>query len=60
MSGSLHSTYELLRHFADSWGLLSMLVVFAVLCAWPFRPGARTHNETAASMIFEEGHDDGE
>ena len=54
ISGSAHSTYEMLRHFADSWGLLSMLVIFAGLCAWPFRPGAREDNDTAAAMIFAE------
>lgn len=49
-----HSTYETLRHLADSWGLIAMGVVFLVLCAWPFRPGNRDANETAANMIFEE------
>lgn len=57
MSG--HSVYDALRHFADSWGLLSMFVVFAVLCIWPFRPGARDANDAAATMIFE-GDDNGE
>jgi len=50
-----HSTYEGLRHLADSWGLLVMLLVFVGLCAWPFRPGARDANRAAATMIF---HDD--
>ena len=48
-----HSTYEALRHFADSWGLLTMMVVFVGLAAWPFRPGAKADNDTAARMIFE-------
>jgi len=60
MSGAAHSTYELLRHLADSWGLLTMFAVFVVLAAWPFRPGAKDRNDAAAAMIFEEGHDDGE
>jgi len=50
---SVHSTYDALRHFADSWGLVAMGAVFLALAAWPFRPGARQHNETAAQMIFE-------
>ena len=54
-----HSTYEALRHFADSWGLLVMLLVFLVLAAWPFRPGARDRNEDAARMIFR-GDDNGQ
>ena len=54
-----HSTYEALRHFADSWGLLAMLVVFLALVLWPFRPGAHSRNEDAASVIFKDD-DDGE
>lgn len=52
MSG--HSTYEAMRHFADSWGLAMMVLTFLILCAWPFRPGARSNNEAAANMIFAE------
>jgi cytochrome c oxidase cbb3-type subunit 4 len=29
-----------------------MGLVFMVLVAWPFRPGARPRNEDAATMIF--------
>ena len=47
-----HSTYEALRQFADSWGLLFMVVTFLVLVAWPFRPGARDRNTAAKTMIF--------
>ncbi len=50
---SAHSTYDALRHFADSWALLVMTLVFLGLAAWPFRPGAREKNEEAAKMIFE-------
>jgi cytochrome c oxidase cbb3-type subunit IV len=53
------SFYETLRHFADSYGLAAMMVLFLVLCAWPFRPGARSRNETAANSIFKDA-DDGE
>jgi cytochrome c oxidase cbb3-type subunit 4 len=49
-----HSTYEALRHFADSWGLLAMVLTFVALSAWPFRPGARQHNQAAKNMIFAE------
>jgi len=56
MSG--HSTYELLRHAADSWGLLAMALLFAVLVAWPFRRAARDRNEHAATMIFKDDSDD--
>jgi cytochrome c oxidase cbb3-type subunit 4 len=54
-----HSTYETLRHLADSWGLIVMFVVFAGLIAWPFRPSAKKHNRDAAELIFKDD-DDGE
>ena len=56
---SVHSTYDALRHFADSWGLAAMVVVFLIFALWPFRPGAREDNDAAANMIFE-GDDNGE
>ena len=59
-----HSTYETLRHFADSWGLAAMVVAYLALMLWPFRPGLKDRNETAANMIFAEdslgGDDNGE
>ncbi len=54
-----HSTYEALRHLADSWGLLAMVITFLALCIWPFRPGARKRNDDAALSIFKDT-DDGE
>lgn len=51
-----HSTYETLRHLADSWGLVAMSAVFLVLVLWPFRPGQRGANHAAKHMIF--GDDD--
>ena len=47
-------TYNLLRHLADSWGLVAMGIVYLVLCGWVFRPGSRHHNDTAAHSIFED------
>ena len=54
---SAHSTYELLRQIADSWGLLAMTGIFLVLAAWPFRPGARSRNHDAANAIFKDDGD---
>ena len=51
------SLYETLRHFADSYGLIAMFVIFLGLCAWPFRPGARKHNRNAARSIFKDQED---
>ena len=44
--------YDALRHFADSWGLVAMGVLFVAFTAWPFRPKSREDNEAAARMIF--------
>ena len=55
MSG--HSTYETLRHLADSWGLLAMALTFLAFVLWPFRPGARGRNDDAAQLIFKDDHD---
>jgi cytochrome c oxidase cbb3-type subunit 4 len=52
MSG--HLNYEALRHFADSWGLLFMTLVFLGLVGWTFRKGASRHHDKAANMIFED------
>ncbi|MFN3554028.1 MAG: cbb3-type cytochrome c oxidase subunit 3 [Novosphingobium meiothermophilum] len=54
---SAHSTYDMLRHLADSWGLLMMTVIFVGLSAWPFRPGARALNQEAANSIFKDEND---
>lgn len=48
------SFYETLRHFADSYALVVMLVLFLTLCLWPFRPGAKSRNHEAANSIFKE------
>ncbi|MEO0032640.1 MAG: hypothetical protein RIS94_2398 [Pseudomonadota bacterium] len=51
------STYDVLRHLADSWGLVAMGVVFIGLCLWPFRPGAQGQNTEAANSIFKDEND---
>jgi len=54
---SLHSTYDAMRHFADSWGLVVMAVTFTAFAFWPFRPGGRASNEAAARNIFKDEYD---
>lgn len=51
------TAYETLRHFADSYGLVVMAVIFVALCAWPFRPGSRRHVQRAAMSIFKDDED---
>jgi cytochrome c oxidase cbb3-type subunit 4 len=53
-------TYEALRHFADSWGLIFMGVLFLSFIGWTFRPGARRRHQDAAQMIFDEARDRGD
>ncbi|MBV7257420.1 cbb3-type cytochrome c oxidase subunit 3 [Pacificimonas sp. WHA3] len=45
-------TYDEMRHFADSYGLVVMVILYIVLCGWAFRPNAKKRNEQAANMIF--------
>lgn len=51
------SLYEQLRHFADSYGLLAMLLIYLVLCLWHFRPGGKQRTDAAAHSIFEDEAD---
>ena len=51
-------TYEALRHFADSWGLLFMALLWVGFALWVFRPGAKNMHEDAANMIFDEDKED--
>ena len=44
--------YNDFRHFADSWGLLMMGILFLILIFWPFRKGASQRNDDAANIIF--------
>ena len=33
--------YTFLRMLADSWGMLSMLLIFLGIIVWAFRPGTK-------------------
>ena len=48
-------TYEAMRHFADSWGLLFMFLVFIgiVLFVW-LRPGGKQAARNASQIPFKE------
>lgn len=47
-------SYDALRHFADSWGLVMMGVLYLSFAAWTFRRGAAHHHDNAANMIFKD------
>ena len=34
-------SYDAMRHFADSWGLVFMGLSYLILIGWHFQPGAR-------------------
>jgi cytochrome c oxidase cbb3-type subunit 4 len=46
--------YQAMRTFADSWGLLYMLVVFLIAVFWTFRPGSKDISDDAAQIPFKE------
>lgn len=46
--------YHVLRTFADSWGLLAMVLFFAGAVVWVLRPSARESHSDAASIPFKE------
>ncbi|WP_066827229.1 CcoQ/FixQ family Cbb3-type cytochrome c oxidase assembly chaperone [Sphingomonas mali] len=52
-------TYEALRLFADSWGLVLMGVAFVGFVGWAFRPNSSAATHRAATSIFEEDQADG-
>ncbi len=47
-------TYDSFRHFADSWGLVFMGLLFVTFIGWTFRKGASTHHRDAAAIIFKD------
>ncbi len=48
--------YSLMRSFADSWALLSLMLIFIAVVVWAFRPGSRKVHEDTANIPFR--HDD--
>lgn len=50
------STYDTMRHFADTWVLVAMVVVFVGIVAWVLRPGSRRRYREQADIPFR--HDD--
>lgn len=52
-------SYEALRQFADSWGLVLMGAGFVAFVGWAFRPNSSDATRRAATSIFEEDQADG-
>jgi cytochrome c oxidase cbb3-type subunit IV len=54
MSADMNIEYQMLRTFADSWGLLFMTLVFVLVIFRALRPSARRYYDDAASIPFKE------
>jgi cytochrome c oxidase cbb3-type subunit 4 len=50
--------YESFRHFADSWGLMYLVVLFVGIVAFTFRPGGKGQADDAAHIPLKEGDKD--
>jgi cytochrome c oxidase cbb3-type subunit 4 len=50
-------SYDTLRHFADSWGLVFLFVVFVGVGAWVFRPGASYDEQAEIPFKNDDGKD---
>ena len=48
------STYEIMRHFADSWGLLGLTLVFLFVVGFVFRAGSRSQYDHAARIPLDD------
>jgi cytochrome c oxidase cbb3-type subunit 4 len=51
------SSYDTLRHFADSWGLVFMGASYLVLVSWHFLPRGRARSRAVATMIFRDSEE---
>ena len=51
--------YSLLRQFADSWGLLYMVLLFVGVIFSTFRPGSKEKADEIARIPLEEDRKDG-
>lgn len=51
-------SYDAMRHFADSYGLIFMMLCWASAILWIFRPSAKAIHDRASVMIFDEDMQD--
>ncbi len=52
------STYDTMRHFADSWALLALFLIFAFVVAFVFRKGSSEQYNHAARIPLEDDSKD--
>jgi len=46
--------YDMMRHFADSWGLVYMMAIFLTVVFFIVKPGARRNASAAARIPLED------
>ncbi len=49
--------YNSLRHLADSWGLLYLVIIFVGVVFFVFRPGSKKQSDDAANIPLREDDD---
>jgi cytochrome c oxidase cbb3-type subunit 4 len=47
-------TYETVAHFAQTWGLVYMVILFAGVLVYALRPGAKKKFDHAANIPLKE------
>ncbi|QPC42649.1 cbb3-type cytochrome c oxidase subunit 3 [Kaustia mangrovi] len=50
--------YDALRHFADTWGLVFLFVIFVGVIAFVFRPGSKKKYERDAQIPLKDNDED--
>jgi cytochrome c oxidase cbb3-type subunit IV len=58
-TGEAAMTYEQASHFAQTWGLAFLVVLFAGVLIYAFWPGNREKFKRAAETPLNDGDDDG-
>ncbi len=51
--------YNTFRHFADSWGLLYLAILFIGIILFTFRPGSKKTADDVAQIPLREDDDNG-
>lgn len=47
-------TFETVSHFAQTWGLIYLIILFIGMLVYVMRPGAKKKFEDAANIPFKE------
>ncbi|MBV2142475.1 cbb3-type cytochrome c oxidase subunit 3 [Falsochrobactrum sp. TDYN1] len=50
--------YNTMRTFADSWGLLGMVIFFIFVILFAFRPGSKKKADDAKNIPFKDDKDE--